>query len=132
MSDYRLEIRNPIPLVLLIPNKITKVKGVNQKQYPTIEEALSVKDKNNNSVNLFFGSFKTYGGTEIKEKNINGIYSIEDTANIETWYRPDITSNCRIARANDGTIFDIINEPENINMRNQFLKFKVRRVKGGA
>lgn len=129
MSDYRLEIKNPIPLVLLIPKSIIQVKGVNKKEYPTIEEALAIKDKNDNSINLFFGSFKSYGGTE---KIVNGIYSIEDTANIETWYRPDISSNCRIARANDGAIFDVINEPENINMRNQFLKFKVKRVKGGA
>lgn len=123
MSDYRLEITNPIPLILLIPTSITKVKGVNQKVYPSIEEAL--KDENN----IFFGSFKTYGGTE---KNVNGIYSIEDTANIETWYRPDITSSCRIARTNDNAIFDIINEPEDINQRHQFLKFKVKRVKGGV
>lgn len=129
MSDYRLEIKNPIPLVLLIPKSITQVKGVNKKEYPTIEEALAIKDKNDNSINLFLGSFKSYGGTE---RIVNGIYSIEDTANIETWYRPDISSNCRIARANDGAIFDVINEPENINMRNQFLKFKVKRVKGGA
>lgn len=132
MSDYRLEIKNPIPLVLLIPKAIDKIKGVNTKKYTTVEEALSVKDKNNNSVNLFFGSFKTYGGTENKEKTINGLYVIEDTAVIETWYRPDITSNCRIARANDNAIYEVMNEPENINQRHQFLKFKVRRVKGGA
>ncbi len=129
MSDYRLEIKNPIPLILLVPKSVSKIKGVNQKQYPTVEEALSVKDKNGKPINLFFGSFKTYGGTE---KTINGIYSIEDTANIETWYRPEITSNCRIVRASDNAIFDIINEPEDINQRHQFLKFKVRRVKGGA
>lgn len=132
MSDYRLEIKNPIPLVLLIPKAIDKIKGVNTKKYPTVEEALSVKNKNNNSVNLFFGSFKTYGGTENKEKTINGLYVIEDTAVIETWYRPDITSNCRIARASDNTIYEVMNEPEDINQRHQFLKFKVRRVKGGA
>lgn len=132
MSNYRLEITDPIPLILLIPKKVTKVNGVNKKEYPTIEEALSVKDKKGNSINLFFGSFKTYQGTFIKESNINGLFSIEDTANIETWYRPDIASNCRIARASDNAIYDIINEPENINMRNQFLKFKVRRVKGGV
>lgn len=129
MSDYRVEIKNPIPLVLLIPKSISKVKGVNRYEYPTIEEALAMKDENNNSINLFFGSFKTYGGTE---KTVNGIYSIEDTANIETWYRPDIASNCKIARASDNAIFDIINEPEDINQRHQFLKFKVRRVKGGV
>ena len=129
MSDYRVEIKNPIPLVLLIPKSISKVKGVNRYEYPTIEEALAMKDNNNNPINLFFGSFKTYGGTE---KTVNGIYSIEDTANIETWYRPDIASNCKIARASDNAIFDIINEPEDINQRHQFLKFKVRRVKGGV
>jgi len=126
MSDYRLEIKNPIPLILLIPKSTEKIIGVNKKEYPTIEEALSIKDKNNNPINLFFGSFKTFGGTE---KIINGIYSIEDTANIETWYRPDIKSNCRIARE-DGSIYEIIGEPENINMRNQFLKFKINRIKG--
>ena len=123
MSDYRLEISNPIPLILLTPTSITQVKGVTKKEYPTIETA--VKDKDN----IFYGSFKTYGGTE---KVVNGIYSIEDTANIETWYRPDITSSCRIARASDNAVFDIINEPEDINQRHQFLKFKVKRIKGGA
>lgn len=122
MSNYRPTLDNQIPLVLLTPT-YTNVSGVNKPTYPTVQEALQNND------NLFFGSFKTYGGTE---RDVNGIYSIEDTANIETWFRPDIKSNCRIARANDGAIFDIINEPEDINQRHQFLKFKVRRVKGGA
>ena len=128
MSNYRPTIENPIPLVLLVPT-YKKVSGVAKKEYPTIKEALNILDDKGNSLNLFFGSFKTYGGTE---KTVNGIYSIEDTANVETWYRPDINSNCRIARANDGAIFDIINEPEDINQRHQFLKFKIKRVKGGA
>lgn len=128
MSNYRPTIENPIPLVLLIPT-YKKVSGVAKKEYPTKKEALDILDDKGNSTNLFFGSFKTYGGTE---KNVNGVYSIEDTANIETWYRPDIQSNCRIAVANTEAIYDILGEPENINMRNQFLKFKVKRVKGGA
>lgn len=128
MSSFTLNITNPIPLILLIPT-YKNVSGVNKPIYPSIEEALNVKDKKGNSINLFFGSFKTYGGTE---RDINGVYSIEDTANIETMYRPDIKANCRIARANDDAIFDIINEPEDINQRHQFLKFKVKRIKGGA
>lgn len=128
MSSFTLNITNPIPLVLLIPT-YKNISGVANKVYPTIKEALADLDEKGNSINLFFGSFKTYGGTE---KNVNGIYSIEDTANIETWYRPDIRSNCRIAVANTEAIYDILGEPENINMRNQFLKFKVKRVKGGA
>lgn len=127
MSSFTLNITDPIPLVLLTPT-YKNVSGVNKPIYPTIQESLNVKDEKGNRLNLFFGSFKTYGGTE---RDVNGVYSIEDTANIETMYRPDIKANCRIARE-DGATYDIIGEPENINMRNQFLKFKVRRVKGGA
>lgn len=119
---YRPTLESSIPLVLLIPTPTT-TSGVTRKTYPTIDEAL--KDKNS----LFFGSFKTYGGTE---RDVNGVYSIEDTADVETWFRPDIKSDCRIAVANTGKIYDIISEPENIDMRNQFLKFKCRIVKGGA
>lgn len=122
MADYRPSLNNSIPLILLSPTTTT-VSGVARKTYPTIEEALNIKDS------LFFGSFKTYGGTE---RDVNGVYSIEDTADVETWYRPDIKSDCRVAVANTGKIYDIISEPENINMRNQFLKFKCRIVKGGA
>lgn len=128
MTNYRPNLDNPIPLVLLIPTYSTNY-GVDKKTYPTIEDALNIKDNKNNSIYLFFGNFKSYGGTE---KNVNGIYSIEDTANIETWFRTDIKSNCRIGLAQTGAIYEIINEPENINMRNQFLKFKVKRIKGGV
>lgn len=122
MSNYKPDLSNMIPLVLLVPTSTT-VSGVTKKSFPTVAEALE------NTDNIFHGTFKTYGGTE---RDVNGVYSIIDTATIETWYRPDIKSDCRLARADDGAIFEIINEPENINMRNQFLKFKVRRVKGGA
>lgn len=103
-----------VPMKVLIPTYVTS-QGVASKIYPTDGE-------------LIFGSFKTYGGTE---RDVNGIYSIEDTASVETWFRPDITSECRIKLEN-GTVYDIMNEPENIEMRNQFMKFKVRRVKGNA
>ena len=122
MANYRPELNDTIPLVLLAPIYKTK-SGVDTKTFPSVEEALKNKD------NLFFGTFKTYGGTE---RDTNGIYSIEDTANVETWYRPDIKSDCRVARANDSATFEIINEPEDVNQRHQFLLFKVKRVKGNA
>lgn len=122
MSNYKPDLSNMISLVLLKPTTTT-VSGVDKKTFPTVQTALS------NTDNIFYGTFKTYGGTE---RDVNGVYSIVDTANIETYFRPDITSDCRIARADDGAIFEIINEPEDINQRHQFLKFKVKRVKGGA
>ena len=126
MANYRPQLDNTIPLVLLVPT-YTNSFGVEKKSYPTIEEALSVLDENNNPVNLFYGSFKTYGGTE---KVFNDVYSVEDTAKVETWFRPEIKSNCAIGVLSTFAIYEIIGEPENVNMRNQFLKFKVRRIKG--
>lgn len=74
-------------------------------------------------------SFKTYGGTETV---VNEIYALEDTAYVETWYRPDIKADCRIKVLSTGQYFEIMNTPENIDMRCQFMKFKVRAVQGGA
>lgn len=114
MANYRPQLDNTVPIFLLVPT-YENVSGVTTKIYP-------------DDGALFFGNFKTYGGSE---QTVNGVYSIIDTAIVETWYRPDIKSDCRIKLEN-GAVYEIINDPENVNMRNQFLKFTVRRVKGGA
>ena len=90
------------------------MQGVVKKQFP----AQGV---------LFFGSFKTFGGTE---RSNDGLYTVEDTASIETWYNPKIKANCRVKLGD--AVYEIIGVPENINMRNQYCKIKVRRVVGGA
>lgn len=101
---------------LLKPTKEV-VKGVTVKTYPTEGE-------------LFYCSFKTYGGTE---QTKDSGYVVIDTANVETWFRPDIKADCRIVLADQPEkVYEVIGEPENIEMRNQFLKFKVKRVAGGA
>ena len=107
------EFRTPVKL--LIPNGATKYNGVNRLTYP-------------NDGDIIFVNWKSYGGTET---TVNGVYSILDTADIMTWYRPDITANCRLMRE-DGAIYQIKSEPENIEMQNVYLTFKVERVKGGA
>lgn len=112
---YRTTNLFNVPMLLYAPTYST-VNGVRKKSYPQ-------------DGTLFFGSFKTYGGTET---NVNGVLSVEDTATVETWFMPEIKSDCRIEIANTGAAYEIIGEPENIELRNQFLKFKVRRVKGGA
>lgn len=77
----------------------------------------------------FFGSFRTFGGTE---NTVDGIYTLQDTAVIDTWYRPDITADCQIYVDETGQIYDIISDPENIDMRHQYMQFKVRKVGGKA
>lgn len=99
-------------------------------QTPTSEKKLGVDRKTYADVSgVVMVNMKTYGGTE---RDDNGVLTVEDTAQICCWYRPDIRSDCRMIRLTDGAVYDILGEPENIEMRNQFLKFKVRRVKGGA
>lgn len=79
---------------------------------------------------LFFGSFATYGGTET---TVNGAHSVEDTAIVETWFRPEFAANGRVALADyPKDVYEIEGKPENIEMRNQFSKMKLSRVKGGA
>lgn len=119
MSSYRPSSPFVTPIMLIIP-KYATVKGVRRKAYP---------ESGPESGPIIWCSFKTYGGTE---RNKNDVYAIEDTAKVETYFRPDIKADCRIMLAESGAMYDIINEPENINMRNQYCAFKVRRVKGGV
>ena len=74
-------------------------------------------------------SFKTYQGTET---TVNDLFTVLDTAQVETWFRPDIKADCRLKILETGDVYEVIGKPENINMRNQFLKFKVQAVEGGA
>lgn len=115
MSKFKLSGPLNVPLMLLIP-EYSKEYGVESKTYP--EDGI-----------LIYGSFRTFGGTE---RDVNGVYSIENTANVDTWYRPDITSDCRIKLPQTGETYEILGEPENIAMRNQFLRLKLMQIKGGA
>lgn len=114
---YRPTIPFSTPIMLLVPT-YTTVSGVKKKTFPAAADGI-----------LFFGAFRSFGGTE---RDVNGIYSVEDTATVETWYRTEIKSGCRVAIAGTEAVYDILGEPENIEMRNQYLTFKVSRVKGGA
>ena len=103
------------PLLLQRP-VIASVYGVNSKTYENIN-------------GVVMANFKTFGGTE---KTVNGTLAVEETAQVVCWYRPDIKSDTRIVVLQTGAVYEILGDPENIEMRNMFLKFKVRRVKGGA
>ena len=110
---FKPDLPYDTPVELFVPT-YKEVKGVTKKEYPEKGE-------------LFFCKFKTYGGTET---TINGVLTVIDTANVETWYRPDITSGSQIRLG--ANVYEVMGEPEDIEQRHQFLKFKVRGVKGGA
>ena len=117
MAHFKFAEPLSVPLMLLIP-EYSNQYGVESKSYPEMSAGI-----------LIYGNFRTFGGSE---RQFNGVYSIENTATVETWYRPDIKSNCRIGVPQTGQIYDILGEPENIGMRNQYLVLKLLEVRGGA
>jgi len=112
--SYRPSEPFTTPIELLNGSELKTVRGVYVPVYPEKGETI-------------FCSFKTYGGTE---SNVNGVLSVIQTANVETWYRPDITSSSRLRLGSQ--TYEVMGEPEDIEQRHQFLKFKVRGVKGGT
>ena len=95
----------------------TKVKGVVKKTFPDPD---TIKE-------VFFADFKTYGGSEYMS---NDVYTVFDTGTVRTWYNPEITSDCRVYLCDTGEVFEIKTRPEDINMRHQFMSFKVQKIGG--
>ena len=93
----------------------------------TYETIKGVLVKNYYLVGIIKCSFKTYGGTE---SVVNDQITVVNTANVETWYRPDITSASQLRLGTK--VYEVIGDPEDIEQRHQFLKFKVRGVNSGA
>ena len=114
MKTYRPNGPFNVPMFLFVPSMIEK-KGSSKKIYP-------------NEGELIYCTFRTFGGTE---KIVNDVLAIEDTVVIETWYRPDIKSDCKLKDV-DGIEYEILGTPENINKRNQYLRFKIKGIRGGA
>lgn len=113
MADYKPSAPFDCPVFLLIPTS-KRVKGVLVKSFEPEKDP-------------FFASVRTFGGTET---NVNGVTVVENTAIIETWYDPRFKINMQV-RIGD-IDYEIISPPENIHMRNKYVKFKVRAVTGGA
>lgn len=117
--NYKPSMPFNVAMRLLTPIE-TNVKGTLKKTFTNDPEADGT---------LFYGSFRTFGGTE---STSNDLYTVIDTATIDTWYSPDICADCRVYIESTGETYDILGTPENINMRNQYLQIKVRKVGGGA
>lgn len=105
-----------VPMKILTVTSSERVNGALKKTFSDPENS-----------ELFHGSFRRFGGTE----NVsNDVYTVIHTATIDTWYRPDIKPDCRIYMVETDETYEIISEPEDINMRHQYLQFKVKKVGG--
>lgn len=94
----------------------TVEKGVPVKSYKPLKDAPT-----------FFGSFRTFGGTEAI---VNGTQVTFDTATVDTWWRSDVTAADRIYLTATGETYELIAPPENINGRRQYMQLKARRIGG--
>lgn len=115
--NYKPSTPFNVPMKLLVP-VTNSVYGAGKKTFSAPADS-----------ELFYGSFRTFGGTEnIKD----GVYTIVNTAVIDTWYRPDITADCQIYLCDNEQIYDIVSDPEDIDFRHQYLQFKVQKIGGKA
>lgn len=114
---YRPKVPFNVPMKLLIPTT-TKVKGTKKKVYPNPDD----KD-----VRLFYGSFRTFGGTL---RVYDDVLTVDNTATIDTWYDPAFQSDARIYLCETGETYDIVSDPEDIDMRHQYMQFSVQKVGG--
>lgn len=117
-TGYKPATPFSVAMKLLQPTT-ANVRGARVNSYPDPKDVPGV----------IFGSFRTFGGTE---RMYNDVYSVEDTATIDTWYNPYITADCRVYVCQTGKTYEIIGTPENIELRNQYCTFKVRAIGGGA
>lgn len=100
--------------ILRRSDKPKKTNGVNQYEYTEDDKIL-------------FCSAKSYGGTE---KGVNGVSVIVDTWFVEMWFTPNVRKGDKIRFLDDGSEYEILATPENINRENIHMKFKVERIGG--
>lgn len=117
LRHYKPSAPFNVPMKLLVP--------VTSKEYGVVKKTFTTPDASE----LFYGSFRTFGGTENLKDDV---YTIINTAVIDTWYRPDIKADCKIYLCDTEQIYDIVSDPEDIDFRHQYLQFKVQKVGGKA
>lgn len=97
------------PAELLSP-ATKKYNGVTTQIYPESGERI-------------FVNFKSKGGTETV---INGIYTVVNTGEVKTWWRPDICADSRIKIGS--SIYAVKGDPENVELQNKYVIMKVEKV----
>lgn len=117
MAKYKPSAPFNVAMKLLVP--------VTVQSYGAVKKTFTAPEDSE----LFYGSFRTFGGTESIRDDV---YTVVNTGVIDTWYRPDITADCQIYLCDNGQIYDIISDPEDIDFRHQYLQFKVQKIGGKA
>lgn len=112
-KEYKPNLPFDVP-ALHLKRHTEKINGVNQERFTEARKP-------------FFCSAKSYGGTE---KQVNGITVIEDTWIVDAFYTPAFGKGDKIRFLDDGSEYEILASPENIDRRGQYMRFKVNRIGG--
>ena len=112
-KQYEANLPFDIP-ALHLKRSLEKVNGINQEVFTEADTPFSC-------------SAKSYGGTE---KQVNGVTVIEDTWIVDTYFNPAFGKGDKIRFLDDGTEYEILASPENINRRGQYMRFKVLHTGG--
>ena len=112
-KQYQPQTPFNVPFKIL-SSTLSKVNGVNTVTYTEGAE-------------VYFCSAKAWVGAN---KNINDLSAEEDTLTIDTYFIPTLKKNDRIKLLDDVSVWQLPLEPENINRRNQYSRFKVVRIHG--
>lgn len=105
------------------PNLPYNIKA--QWLIPTFEKVNGV-NKISYSDGSFFGChMKSYGG---REQTVNDVYSIIEQWNVETYYNPQINGHYRVKLLSDGSVWKLMSNPENVEMGNKIMLFKMERI----
>ena len=109
------------------PKEIDELRTAVELLIPTYKDYNGVKNKvYPKTGKTIFVNFKSKGGTDVES---NGVLSVLDTAEVVTWFDPEIKSDCAI-KLDSGAIYEIKGEPENVGLQSQYIMFKVQRYKG--
>lgn len=79
VKPYKPSAPFSVPFKIGTPTNET-LKGVPTKTYTESEP-------------VYFGNLRTFLGTESVK---DGLYSVIDTATLETWYTPELKADCRV------------------------------------
>ncbi len=94
---------------------------------PTYSEVNGRSFKTFDVVGSLRGKFKLKGTSE---KNANGLTVVNTTTTYTTWYKSDLAAKDILNIG--GVDYEIIGEPENVEMRGRYTILNLERIGGGA
>ena len=100
---------------------------------PAVHKKATSKTVNNRTskkiieVGIIRGKFKQKGTAET---NANGLTVINEKTTFTTWYKADFAAADILTIG--GVDFQVIGEPENVEMRNRYAVLTLERISGGA